>query len=484
MPMPLPRYTHCFLLIALLGALTATAAEKTVIEMAVRAGQLRYSVEAFTVKPGAEVEIRFHNNDHEMMHNIVICENTPKVLNDVGMAAVMLAEKAEAMKYVPEHASILFASDLVKADETITFAFTAPRAEGPYPYVCTLPGHFTSMRGVMRVSSQEEVADSPLYNLQYTHYTGLPKNANLDNFASFTEAKTGESESGLLDLMVGNPGEDPRATDRFALEYQGQLLIPQSGAYRFTLDMIGMVDISLGETTLLRNTSGRKTYVAHSEELELKRGIYPLSLRYLAYHGSVFRKRSLIANIKFVVKGPDGYQLMTRQMTQPVAAPSTLAVAAGEVYVYRSAVEGSGPASVHVGFANGLSCSFDTKTCLITQAWSGGFLDAAGDWNGRGGGGAKIIGERFYQVADNLPAFRVGDDTARVAFKGYRLGKTGAPTFHYLVDDMPASLTLAVREQTLLQSISLASGDRTAFYLHKGERRKLLPDGLEIEVAP
>ena len=51
-----------------------------------------------------------------------------------------------------------------------------------------------------------------------------------------------------------------------------------------------------------------------------------------------------------------------------------------------------------------------------------------------------------------------------------RMHSNGSPAFYKM--------------ETLLQSISLASGDRTAFYLHKGERRKLLPDGLEIEVAP
>ena len=33
-----------------------------------------------------------------------------------------------------------------------TIAFTAPEAEGDYPFVCTLPGHAFSMKGIMKVS--------------------------------------------------------------------------------------------------------------------------------------------------------------------------------------------------------------------------------------------------------------------------------------------------------------------------------------------
>jgi azurin len=470
---------------------SVAAAETTVLNMSVREGQLRYSIEAFTVKPGAQVEIKFHNNDHEMMHNIVICENTPGVVNEVGMAAVMLADKAEAKKYIPDHPSILLASDLVQAGETISFKFTAPKKEGPYPYVCTLPGHFNLMNGVMTVSSKEKATNSPLYNLTYKRYAELPKGANLDKFSTFPDTAEVDAEDGLLNLMIGNLDGNPDATPPFALEFSGQLVLPESGPYRFTLDMMGPVDIKLGDTTLFRNTNGRATIVRHSDVLELKRGIYPLTMKYLAYHGPVFRKRSLRANIKFVAKGPDGtYKLMTRDMAQPVSPPTTLVPEEGGVYVFRSAVDGSGPASVHVGYDSGLSYSFDTRTCRLTQAWTGGFLNAGGDWAGRGGHGSKIVGNRFYQVKENAPAFFVGshDKPAKMVFSSYRLDDSGAPSFSYSVDGMPATLELVPKGQTLVQKITVANAGKDIFYLHDGKRQKLTGSGpnasIRVEVRP
>jgi len=40
---------------------------------------------------------------------------------------------------------------LVEPDETDEVLFIAPRRPGRYPYVCTFPGHWPMMNGVMTV---------------------------------------------------------------------------------------------------------------------------------------------------------------------------------------------------------------------------------------------------------------------------------------------------------------------------------------------
>ena len=57
--------------------------------------------------------------------------------------------------YVPDVKGILHASPLV-AEGTIEYLrFIAPDRPGRYPYVCTYPGHWQMMNGVMSVKRPE-----------------------------------------------------------------------------------------------------------------------------------------------------------------------------------------------------------------------------------------------------------------------------------------------------------------------------------------
>ena len=63
------------------------------------------------------------------------------------MAAVQAGEKAE---YVPKSDAILFYTKMAGPGEKTTVEFTAP-APGKYPFICTFPGHFALMKGIMIV---------------------------------------------------------------------------------------------------------------------------------------------------------------------------------------------------------------------------------------------------------------------------------------------------------------------------------------------
>ncbi len=111
---------------------------------------LQFDIKNFTVKAGKTVEIVFENPD-AMQHNIVI--GKPKSLEKIGKAAdKMITDPDGAAKnYVPNISEILFSSALVNPDQTVRLRFTAPDKKGLYPYVCTFPGHWRIMNGVMKV---------------------------------------------------------------------------------------------------------------------------------------------------------------------------------------------------------------------------------------------------------------------------------------------------------------------------------------------
>jgi hypothetical protein len=53
--------------------------------------------------------------------------------------------------YVPDTPQVLQATRLLNWGETERLSFAAPEAPGEYPFVCTFPGHWVRMYGIMLV---------------------------------------------------------------------------------------------------------------------------------------------------------------------------------------------------------------------------------------------------------------------------------------------------------------------------------------------
>src|SRR5262249_25883567 len=63
--------------------------------------------------------------------------------------------QAQARSFVPELPQVLQQMKLLMPGESATLRFVAPDAVGDYPYVCTFPGHWRVMNGVMHVVASE-----------------------------------------------------------------------------------------------------------------------------------------------------------------------------------------------------------------------------------------------------------------------------------------------------------------------------------------
>ena len=137
---------------AIVVALSASACCKTAelnLNSQDNNGVFTYDVTSFTVKAGQKVHVTVKNNETmpNMFHNFVLVKpGTEEAVAQAGAAA------GEANAYVkPGDANVLFASPQAKQRETIDFTFTAP-AKGTYTYICTYPGHYQTMRGVLTVT--------------------------------------------------------------------------------------------------------------------------------------------------------------------------------------------------------------------------------------------------------------------------------------------------------------------------------------------
>jgi putative heme-binding domain-containing protein len=109
-----------------------------------------YDKERLVVQAGKPVEFVFTNTDH-MPHNFVIVQ--PGAMKEVGELAEATSRAADAIArhYVPKSNKILLSSRLLEPGQTQALSFQTPKEPGIYPYICTVPLHWTRMNGALYV---------------------------------------------------------------------------------------------------------------------------------------------------------------------------------------------------------------------------------------------------------------------------------------------------------------------------------------------
>ena len=122
-----------------------------------------YDRSKFYVEAGKPVVVILENDDI-MPHNLLI--TTPGSLAEIGMAAERMATRPDgiAKSFIPDSPKVLHSSRMLQPREIVRLQFIAPERPGDYPYVCTFPGHWRIMNGIMRVVPK--LADVPPSELQ------------------------------------------------------------------------------------------------------------------------------------------------------------------------------------------------------------------------------------------------------------------------------------------------------------------------------
>ena len=115
---------------------------------------MQFDVKAFEVKAGEEVSLTLKNTGKlpkiAMGHNLVILK---KGVTAIAFGQKALGAGANANDPLPDSvkSDVIAYTKLLGPDESDTISFTAPSEAGNYEYVCTFPGHFAMMRGIMTV---------------------------------------------------------------------------------------------------------------------------------------------------------------------------------------------------------------------------------------------------------------------------------------------------------------------------------------------
>jgi azurin len=124
------------------------AAKKVELEIASVGDTMFYDKKTLTVPTGAQVHLTLKNNGKlaVMTHNWVLVKKGTEA--KVALAGM---EKAPDAGYVVPSDDVLAYTPLSPPQKSVEVTFTAP-APGDYPYICTFPGHYVVMKGVLTVT--------------------------------------------------------------------------------------------------------------------------------------------------------------------------------------------------------------------------------------------------------------------------------------------------------------------------------------------
>lgn len=119
--------------------------------------QMQFNTKTLEVTAGEKVSLTFKHigvlQKVAMGHNVVILKAGTPI-----PAFATKAMQAAATDYIPadeESKKVIVAhTKVLGGGESQTITFTAPAEAGDYPYLCTFPGHFALMQGVLKVKAK------------------------------------------------------------------------------------------------------------------------------------------------------------------------------------------------------------------------------------------------------------------------------------------------------------------------------------------
>ncbi|HCN27695.1 MAG TPA: hypothetical protein DIT64_02705 [Verrucomicrobiales bacterium] len=160
----MPKLSKIAVIALAATVLHAQEAEVAEIELKPHASNpLGYDKTDLAVKVGQKIKLTLNNTGSivPQPHNFLLLRkgkmpDNKDVIDAVGAQANLMMGDPQGMAkhYIPEasKADILAHTKLVQANGSDTIEFTAPAEEGDYAYICTFPGHWLLMRGVMHVT--------------------------------------------------------------------------------------------------------------------------------------------------------------------------------------------------------------------------------------------------------------------------------------------------------------------------------------------
>ena len=135
------------------GATEVSAPGRTIIHLATVPAKMLFDQSEIKVTAGTQLTLLFDNVDG-MPHNVVIAK--PGSIEKVGKAAEAMAMRKDGYEksFVPSIPEVLFYTPLVNSGKQFRLDFKAPGKPGDYPFICSFPGHWQTMKGIIKVAKK------------------------------------------------------------------------------------------------------------------------------------------------------------------------------------------------------------------------------------------------------------------------------------------------------------------------------------------
>lgn len=132
------------------GSGGSTGSQDQTVTITPVGNQMQYEQTEIRAPAGSEIRIVFANTaDSPAMHHnvVVLAVQDPGLVDSVGQAALT----AKDNDYIPPAYTdqIRAHTSMAAPGDTVSVTFTVPEETGEYPYVCTYPGHYQTMRGTL-----------------------------------------------------------------------------------------------------------------------------------------------------------------------------------------------------------------------------------------------------------------------------------------------------------------------------------------------
>ena len=402
-----------------------------VVEISTLVAQMKYDRVSFSARPGEILKIVLRNSD-DLPHNLVVCKPAEGNKNDKGKevadAVLALGLDGVLQNWIPEkHPRLLAHTGMVDPKEEGSITFLVPKKEGPYPYVCTFPGHAQMMNGVMIVTDDV----SPLSDLSYKFYHGSWN--KLPEWSKIKPKKTGVLNDGFFSI------ESKDRNKNYGFLFEGKIDVPKDGEYEFYLDSDDGSELRVGGVRVVLN-DGLHDMVSKQGKIKLKKGLVEIKVGYFQKDGG--------DGLYVGWKGPGfGEQALTKAKPKGKAkappVPIPIEPLPGEAVMYRNFIDRAGPRAIGVGYAEGVNLAFDANVMRLAIIWRGKFMDAQRHWTGRGQGFQPPAGDDVFYFPNGAPFAKLKSvssswpsDEARASamkFGGYRLDEKQRPSFTYYI---------------------------------------------------
>jgi len=401
------------------------------IEISTLAAQMKYDRVSFSAKPGEILKITLKNPD-DLPHNLILCKPAKGNKNDKGKevadAVIALGLDGVLQNWIPEkHPRLIAHTGMINPKEVGSVTFLVPKKEGPYPYLCTFPGHAQMMNGVMIVTQNA----SPVSDLRYKYYHG-----SWDKLPSWSELKpkkTGALADGFFSL-------DPKdRKDNFGFLFEGKIEVPKDGDYEFYLQSNDGSELHVGGKRVVLN-DGVHGMVRKQGKSKLKKGLAEIRVGYFEKDG--------VEDLYVGWKGPGfNEQPLTKGKpkgkTKTPPAPIFIEAQSGEAVIYRNFIDRAGPRAIGVGYAEGVNLAFDANVMRLAIIWRGQFMNGQRHWTGRGQGFQPPAGDGVFYFPNGAPFAKLEsissswppDETraSAIRFGGYRFDDKQRPSFMYYI---------------------------------------------------